>query len=113
MSNSGYAVIETTTIKRKTSMKERLRRWARNFLYADESTPAVVAHSSKFNGDFDGWNFRMHRANGGHIIEAWRYNHRINKHTGSSENDHELFIISSEEDIHKELPHILTQLALR
>ena len=101
------------SVQRNKSMKERLRRWLRNFLYNDENIPAVAPSNSKFNGEFDGWNFRMHRANGGHVIEAWRYNHRINKHTGSSENDHELFLITSDEDIHKELPHILTQLALR
>lgn len=101
------------SVQRNKSMKERLRRWLRNFLYNDENIPTVAPSNSKFNGEFDGWNFRMHRANGGHVIEAWRYNHRINKHTGSSENDHELFLITSDEDIHKELPHILTQLALR
>jgi len=101
------------SVQRNKSMKERLRRWLRNFLYNDDNTPVVAPGNSKFNGEFDGWNFRMHRANGGHVIEAWRYNHRINKHTGSSENDHELFLITSDEDIHKELPHILTQLALR
>lgn len=98
-------------------MKEWLRRKLRNFLNGENHleliAPTVSPSQSKFNGDFDGWNFRMHRANGGHIIEAWRYNSRINKHTGSSDNDHELFIINSDEDIHKELPHILTQLALR
>ena len=112
-----YATAEYR-VKRKTGMKEWLRRRLRNFLYnEDENTvaqaPMVAPGNSKFNGEFDGWNFRMHRANGGHVIEAWRYNHRINKHTGSSENDHELFLITSDEDIHKELPHILTQLALR
>jgi hypothetical protein len=116
MSSGQVYVTSEYSVQRNKSMKERLRRWLRNFLYNDENVPlapTVAPGNSKFNGEFDGWNFRMHRANGGHVIEAWRYNHRINKHTGSSDNDHELFLITSDEDIHKELPHILTQLALR
>jgi hypothetical protein len=118
MSNGQVYATAEFSIQRKTGMKERLRRWVRNFIFKEDDNtvahaPIVAPGNSKFNGEFDGWNFRMHRANGGHVIEAWRYNHRPNKHTGSTDNDHELFLITSDEDIHKELPHILTQLALR
>ena len=65
-----------------------------------------------FRGDFSGWQFRMHKAVGGTILEAWRSNHYPTTN-GIPERDHELFIINNSEDLNVELPQILTQLALR
>ena len=102
--------------------KKTLRRWIRNILHSDEATPTETVHlssGSPFNKEFDGWNFRIHRASGGHIIEAWCYNPNpvhTNSYgksvSGSSGHEHKLFIITSDEDLSVELPQILTQLAL-
>ena len=98
--------------------KNRLRRW----LMDDYNTvltaasPPQASHKgdpgSPFLGDFHGWQFRMHRAVGGHIVEAWRYPKNTHRNIGD-DTERDLFIISSSEEIATELPHIMTQLALR
>lgn len=101
-----------------------LRRKIKNWLEADSNRPMLVAMSENspntvssmdtFRGEFHGWQFRMHRAQGGTIVEAWRYPKNNNYKSVSGDNmEHELFIINSTEDFNTELPHILTQLALK
>ena len=80
-------------------------------IYHDVPSTSTQA-ADTFRGDFSGWQFRMHKAVGGTILEAWRSNH-YNMTKGIPEQDHELFIINNSEDLNIELPQILTQLALR
>lgn len=100
-----------------------LRRKIKNWLEGDvnrlvlvsaENSPNTISSTDTFRGDFSGWQFRMHRAQGGTIVEAWRYPKNNNYKSVSGDNmEHELFIINSTEDFNTELPQILTQLALR
>lgn len=103
--------------------KKTLRKWIRNILNSDEvgiaDSPVSLSSGSPFNKDFDGWNFRIHRASGGHIVEAWYYNPNpvssnsyAKSVSPSSNSEHKLFIITSDEELSVELPQILTQLAL-
>lgn len=102
-----------------------LRRKVKNWLEGDvnrlvlvsaENSPNTISSMDTFRGDFHGWQFRMHRAQGGTVIEAWRYpknNNNYSKNPGSDTMEHELFIINSTENFNTELPQILTQLALK
>lgn len=103
--------------------KKTLRKWIRNILNSDEVSvgegPISLSGGSPFSKEYDGWNFRIHRASGGHIIEAWYYNPNpvasnsyAKSVSSSSSNEHKLFIITSDEELSVELPQILTQLAL-
>ena len=95
-----------------------LRRWLMddNYPVLTAASPPQASHKgdpgSPFLGDFHGWQFRMHRAVGGHIVEAWRHPKNSHRNIGD-ETERDLFIISSNEEIATELPHIMTQLALR
>lgn len=105
-------------------LKRKLKGWLNSpddysnelrLVAASDSNP-TTSPSDSFRGDFHGWQFRMHRAIGGTVLEAWRYPdspNYINKSTGGQSMDRELFIISANDDINVELPQILTQLALR
>jgi hypothetical protein len=106
--------------KREIGMKNWFRRKLLNFINNDGpiSTVAIIASDSgdTFMGDFDGWQFRMHRATGGTILEAWRHpkqNYKSNSINNNSGYERELFLITQAEDFNVELPQILTQLALR
>lgn len=105
--------------KRKIGMKNWFRRKLRNFIdgpvptYSGDNVVAVDSGNT-FKGSFDGWQFRMHRAVGGTILEAWRdSNQNYNASKNYSGYERELFLITQEEDFNVELPQILTQLALR
>ena len=106
-------------------IKAMLRRWIRNILNSDEvyptDSPALPSQgSSPFNKEFDGWNFRIHRAVGGHIVEAWFYDPNPNvvsnsyakSVSSSGRPEHKLFIVTDDEELGVELPNILTTLAL-
>lgn len=104
---------------KEIKMKNWFRRKLRNFIdgpppeYAEKVSVSVEGGNT-FRGDFNGWQFRMHRAVGGTILEAWRYpQQNFNNNMDSHGQEHELFIINQDEDFNVELPHILTQLALR
>lgn len=98
--------------------KKTLRKWLRNILNSDELTldsAIQVPNGSPFSKDFDGWNFRIHRASGGHVIEVWQYNNNPTPYAmkaSQSGPEHKLFIIGTDEELSVELPQILTQLAL-
>ena len=105
--------------KRKIGMKNWFRRKLLNFINNDGPTRCAdnvvsVDSGNTFKGSFDGWQFRMHRAVGGTILEAWRdTNQNYNSSKNNSGYDRELFLITQAEDFNVELPQILTQLALR
>jgi len=102
-----------------------LRRWLRKILNSDmvEATDSPVPLGSigggnPFNKEYEGWNFRIHRAVGGHIVEAWCYevgppsNSYAKSVSSSNRSEHKLFIVTNDEELGVELPNILTQLAL-
>jgi len=110
--------------KREIGMKNWFRRKLLNFINNDGPVPPTYTDSNTvsidsgdtFMGDFDGWQFRMHRAVGGTILEAWRHpkqNYNSNSIKNNSGYERELFLITQAEDFNVELPQILTQLALR
>lgn len=96
----------------------------RNILNSDEVYPTDAALPSPgtnpFNKEFDGWNFRIHKAVGGHIVEAWFYDLNPNVASNSyaksvspsNRPEHKLFIVTDAEELNVELPNILTALAL-
>ena len=107
--------------EREIGMKNWFRRKLLNFINNDGAVKSsyadnVVAIDSgnTFKGSFDGWQFRMHRAVGGTILEAWRdTNQNYNSSKNNSGYERELFLITQAEDFNVELPQILTQLSLR
>lgn len=102
----------------KTKKKRSFRRWLRNYIsYNNEPIAEVVSASSissdnKFNKSFEGWTIRLHRANGGHIVEAWKNEdpHAISQ---NYKREHELFMVHENEDMGTRLNDILIQLMLR
>ena len=95
--------------------KRSFRNWLRNYLsYNNEPIHEVVSaavSTDTFNKSFEGWQIRLHKANGGHIVEAWK-----NEDTGPTNNyrrPHELFFVSDSSDMGSSLNDILVQLMLR
>ena len=120
MSNHQAVYAANYGSKRKIGMKNWFRRKLLNFINNDGPQPSYadnvisVDSGNTFKGSFDGWQFRMHRAVGGTILEAWRdSNQNYNSSKNNSGYERELFIITQAEDFNVELPQILTQLALR
>jgi hypothetical protein len=101
----------------KKSLKRRLRDYLsrkidQEEIIKDKLYPIAEASSpSTFNHSYQGWMIKLHKANGGHVVEAWRtddsgpYN--------SSRIDRELFMVRDDEDMGKTLNDILIQLMLR
>ena len=106
------ASLIATTKREKMTWVGRLIHYFQNDKWAEIQHDVPSTSTDTFRGDFSGWQFRMHKAVGGTILEAWRSNH-YNMTKGIPEQDHELFIINNSEDLNVELPQILTQLALR
>ena len=106
------ASLMATTKREKMTWVGRLIHYFQNDKWAEIQHDVPSTSTDTFRGDFSGWQFRMHKAVGGTILEAWRSNH-YNMTKGIPEQDHELFIINNSEDLNVELPQILTQLALR
>ena len=105
--------------------KKTLRKWLRRILDSDNLTKVDEAvpypsSSNVFNKDYEGWNFRIHSAVGGHIVEAWCYdngnqtagNSYTKSVSASRSPGHKLFIVTKDEELSVELPNILTALAL-
>ena len=121
MSNGGYAVETVERSSAKKSMRIRLKAAIRRWLQEDDRSNhliepvAVSSQSEGFQKDFTGWTIRIHKAQNGHIIEAWRRDdgNYINKHPGRSHSDHEMILVTNEEDVLQELPHVLTSLMMR
>jgi hypothetical protein len=70
--------------------------------------------SQKFSKDFEGWTIRLHKANGGHIVETWK-NEDSYQNAVSSKNkrEHEFFLVLEDEDTGDRINDILIQLMLR
>ena len=114
MSNKHYTIPSTDLHQyhHKKSLKERIK----SYLNKNINGPAPVLTSEPqrdgFNKQFEGWNLRLHRANNGHIIEAWKNDHdRPVPHNHKP--SHELFMVPEDEDMGKALNDVLIQLMLR
>lgn len=99
--------------------RRSFRKWIKDYILRDdennpipEAVPSSVAQSDGFNKQFEGWNIRLHRANGGHIVEAWK-NDDMHVVSSSSRRPHELFMVMDNEDMGTRLNDILVQLMLR
>lgn len=112
---SGYNKIYTSE---ETSLKQKrrsFRQWLRDYLRDDDRVivaEPIPVGSSGFNKSFEGWNIRLHRANGGHIVEAWKSEDGPIQ-SGTYRPRHELFMVSDSEDMGARINDILVQLMLR
>lgn len=119
MSNIGYAYksgIEKSNPRRR---RRSFRQWLKNYIIPDDEgnvITSVVAAGDQhrgFNKSFDGWNIRLHKANGGHIVEAWKSDDGPRQTGYGHKPDHELFMVKDEDDMSTALNDILVQLMLR
>ncbi len=115
-----YNVTPGAYIEKDESEKKKRRsfkQWLRDYLKEEDNfqlTPASLDVSGQqvgFNKSFEGWNIRLHRANGGHIVEAWK-NEDVPHHS-SYKPQHELFMVEDSADMGEKLNEILVQLMLR
>jgi hypothetical protein len=103
---------ENTSLKQK---RRSFKQWLRDYLKEDDHIVAaepITVGSNGFNKSFEGWNIRLHRANGGHIVEAWKSEDGP-VHTSSYRPAHELFMVTDSEDMGVRINDILVQLMLR
>jgi len=95
----------------KQWLRDYLKEESSNSIYEiSDSTPTNIGHSG-FNKSFEGWNIRLHRANGGHIVEAWKNEDGPQSHNYKPQ--HELFMVQDNEEMGERLNQILVQLMLR
>lgn len=113
---SKYTTISSSDIK---PHRRSFRKWVRDYILKDEENTQIPGSaipgyvvSEGFNKQFEGWNLRLHRANGGHIVEAWK-NDDMHVVSTSSRRPHELFMVMDSEDMGTKLNDILVQLMLR
>lgn len=100
--------------------KRNFRQWLYDYInqaYISKDAPEsgiVSSSTDPFNKSFEGWHIRLHKANGGHIVEAWKNEDQIyNSSSGSSRRLHELFMVQDDEDLGAKINDILVQLMLR
>ncbi len=103
---------EDTSLKKK---RRSFKQWLRDYLREDDhvvvAEPMHAVSTDMFNKSFEGWQIRLHKANSGHIVEAWK-----NEDTGPTMNyrrPHELFFVSDSSDMGASINDILVQLMLR
>ena len=120
MSNYGMAEpsFERDTTRKRRSFKEWLRDKLNRRIEKDNKrnyapTSEPILSSDKFSKNFEGWNIRLHRANGGHIVEAWKYEENLVTIRGGIQKSHELFMVLEGDDMGEQLNSILVQLMLR
>lgn len=109
-------IYPTEDIKQK---RRSFKQWLRDYLSEEKTSDShltVVPGSSYggqtgFNKSFEGWNIRLHRANGGHIVEAWKSDDGPQPHNYRM--PHELFMVNENEDMGARINDILVQLMLR
>lgn len=100
----------------KISLRQRLGRWLlkdKNREHLDQLHPVAVSSSDTFSHDFAGWYIRIHKATNGHIVEVWRNNESSYPTNGRREREHEMFLVSNNDDLLQELPNILTNIMLK
>jgi hypothetical protein len=97
--------------------RRSFKQWLRDYLKEEPEKIYAVADSISqshisFAKSFEGWNIRLHRANGGHIVEAWK-NEDGPISSSNYKQPHELFMVQDSEDMGERLNSILVQLMLR
>lgn len=97
--------------------RRSFKQWLRDYLKEEPEKIFAVSDSMpqshvSFAKSFEGWNIRLHRANGGHIVEAWK-NEDGPIHSSNYKPPHELFMVQDTEDMGERLNQILVQLMLR
>lgn len=120
MSNYGQAYENGSRDGRPQKKRWTLRKWLRDYIKDTDEGNIMVSVSEgprdisnpSFNKRFDGWNIRLHRANGGYIIEAWK-NDDDRMISKNSRPDHEFFLVREDEDMGQAINDTLIQLMLR
>lgn len=110
----GRAYPSTEHVQEKQPRRS-LKQWLRDYLREEDNRISIAEPtptSPQFAKSFEGWNIRLHRANGGHIVEAWK-NEDGPIHASSYRPSHELFMVSDNEDMGARLNDILVQIMLR
>ena len=120
MSNYGVSTVNEAmkeSNRNKPSLRQRIGRWLlkeKQREDLDQLHPVAVSSSdSAFSKDFAGWHIRIHKATNGHIVEAWRNNDHSYQTNGRRDREHEMFLVTNEEDVLQELPQILTNIMIR
>lgn len=109
-----YVEKEPSEKRKRRSFKQWLRDYLKedNFTVVADTIPGSLAGSHiGFNKSFEGWTIRLHRANGGHIVEAWKSDEGPQPHNYRA--PHELFMVNESDDMGARLNDILVQLMLR
>lgn len=107
---------EPTVIKQK---KRNFKQWLYDYVnsaYARDDEPIPVAESyqtDRFNKSFEGWQIRLHRANNGHIVEAWKNEDSGPAISSNYRRPHELFMVRDDQEMGAAINDILVQLMLR
>jgi hypothetical protein len=117
---SKYNNEPTSEAESSKPRRRSFRKWIKDYILKDEmNDPArepiseTAGTTNGFNKQFEGWNLRLHRANGGHIIEAWKNDDNLHVISSNSRRSHELFMVMDSEDMGARLNDILVQLMLR
>ena len=123
MSNYGYAsgIEAQQEYRKRRSFKVWLRDRLSRSINKNMPQVSIAKESSsnypmdnKFNKNFDGWSIRLHKAVGGHIVEAWKNeSDRMGAVSSNYKQPHELFMVREDEDIGAAINDILIQLMLR
>jgi hypothetical protein len=99
----------------RRTFRQVLRDFLNKDLRVERSTAVatVNVHMDPFSKSFEGWTIRLHRANNGHIVEAWKNDDKPQPHSSYNRPEHELFMVRDDENMSERLNDILVQLALR
>lgn len=103
------------TPKKKRSFRQWLYDYVNQaYVSTEAETPDNhIYQTDRFNKSFEGWNIRLHKANNGHIVEAWKNEDNGPVISSNYRRPHELFMVRDDQDMGTALNDILVQLMLR
>jgi hypothetical protein len=114
-SKSPYDGMKQASSRRKR--KGFIKQWLRNYLREEPEYGEPIAtmdhRTEPFNKSFEGWNIRLHKANGGHIIEAWKNEDSGPTIHSNYRRPHELFMVRDDQEMGAAINDVLIQLMLR
>jgi hypothetical protein len=98
--------------------RRNFRQWLYDYVnqaYSNNVQPEPIAElrTESFNKSFEGWNVRLHKANNGHIVEAWKNEDSGPNIHSNYRRPHELFMVRDDQEMGTALNDILVQLMLR
>lgn len=116
-SKSPYDDMKQASSRRKR--KGFIKQWLRNYLREEPNYDPAPSPDNRiyqtdiFNKSFEGWNIRLHKANGGHIIEAWKNEDSGPTIHSNYRRPHELFMVRDDQEMGAAINDVLVQLMLR